>query len=105
KLFFYLVYPSDYRHEILYVVFLLSLYWMAAEGAGGRWHERPWMNLVERVGSIVMVALVAVPTWYLDVAIKSEVRGVPFSRSADAGALLHQPPYRQAIVIADPDIM
>lgn len=105
KLFFYLVYPSDYRHEILYVVFLLSLYWMVAEGAGGRWHEKPWMNLVERIGSVVMVALLAVQTWYLHVPIRNQVRGVPFSRSAEAGALLHQPQYRQAIVMGDPDIM
>ena len=105
KLFFYLVYPSDYRHEILYLVFLLCLYWMAAEGAGGRWGERPWMNIVERIGAALMVALLAVQTWHLHVPIKLQLKGVPFSRSADVGALLHQPPYRSAIVMADPDIM
>jgi hypothetical protein len=105
KLFFYLVYPSDYRHEILYLVFLLSLYWMIAEGAGGDWGEKSWMSFVERLGSVVMVALLAVQTWHLHVPIKLQLKAVPFSRSADAGALLHQPAYRQAIVMADPDIM
>jgi hypothetical protein len=105
KLFFYLIYPSDYRHEILYVVFLLCLYWMAAEGAGGRWGERPWMDLVERIGAAFMVALLAVQTWHLHVPIKLQLKGVPFSRSADVGTLLHQPAYRNAIVMADPDIM
>ena len=105
KLFFYLIYPSDYRHEMLYVVFLLSLYWMVAEGAGGHWGERSWMNLVERAGSLFMVALLAVQTWYLHVPIRNQLRGVPFSRSADLGTLLHQPPFRRAVVMADPDIM
>ena len=35
KLFFYFIYPSSYRHEALFIVFLLSLYWMTAKGAGG----------------------------------------------------------------------
>ena len=105
KLFFYLVYPSDYRHEILYLVFLLCLYWMAAEGAGGRWGGRPWMDIVERIGAAFMVALLAVQTWHLHVPIKLQLKGVPFSRSADAGALLHEPAYRSAIVMADPDTM
>lgn len=105
KLFFYLVYLSDYRHEILYLAFLLSLYWMAAEGAGGRWGEKPWMSFIERLGSLFVVALLAAQTWYLRVPIEHQLMGKPFSRSADAGKLLHQPALANAIVMADPDPM
>jgi len=105
KLFFYVIYPSDYRHEILYLAFLLSLYWMIAEGAGGRWGEKPWMNLAERAGSLLMVALLAAQTWHLYVPIKLQLMGVPFSRSEDVGRLLQQPALRRAIVMADPDVM
>jgi hypothetical protein len=105
KLFFFLVYPSDYRHEILYLVFLLSLYWIAAEGAGGRWGERPWMGFVERMGSLFLVALLGAQTWYLRVPIEHQLIGKPFSRSADAGKLLRHPPLSNAIVMADPDPM
>jgi hypothetical protein len=105
KLFFYLVYPSDYRHEVLYLVLLLSLYWMAAEGAGGRWGEEPWMNFIERLGSLFVVALLAAQTWYLRVPIEHQLMHKPFSRSADAAKLLRQPALSNAIVMADPDTM
>lgn len=105
KLFFYLVYPSDYRHEVLYLVFLLSLYWMVGEGAGGRWPEKPWMNSVETAGGLAMLVLLAAQTWHLRVPIKLQLSEVPFSRSADAGALLRRPALSNAIVMADPDTM
>ncbi|MET0362789.1 MAG: hypothetical protein ABW048_13665, partial [Sphingobium sp.] len=36
-LLFEMVYPGGYRHAALYFVMLLTLYWLAAEGFGGRW--------------------------------------------------------------------
>ena len=63
------------------------------------------MNPVERIGAAFMVGLLAVQTWHLHVPIELQLKGVPFSRSADIGALLRQPRYRQAIIMADPDIM
>lgn len=105
KLFFYFIYPAAYRHEALYLVFLLSLYWIAAEGAGGAWHERPWMHPVQLAGTAIFVAVLFLQTVLLLNPIVPQIKGVPFSRAADAGKLLRQPELAGAIVMVDPDTM
>ena len=52
KLFFYFIYPSSYRHEALFIVFLISLYWMTAKGAGGTWLREASLDLVELIRDI-----------------------------------------------------
>ena len=105
KLFFVLVFPSSYRHELLYLAFLISLYWMVLNGAGGRWTDRPWMSSVELAGSWVFVALLVVQTGLLYFPLKLEAEGTPYSRSADAAAIIRRPDFAGAIVMADPDTM
>lgn len=105
KLFFYFVYFSYYRHEILYLVFVLSLYWMIADGAGGRWPHRPWQDKVQFLGVGMFIALLVVQTSRLIAPIHIQAMGLPFSRSADAAALLKRPDLSGAIVMGDPDTM
>ena len=105
KEFFYLIYPSSYRHDVLYLCFLIALYWMVFRGAGGTWREKPWMKTAERLGILVFLALLVVQTGKLFVPIKLALEGTPFSRSRDVGRLLDQPALRNAIVMADPDTM
>jgi hypothetical protein len=105
KLFFYFIYPAAYRHEALYLVFLLSLYWIAAEGAGGAWRERPWMNLLQLAGIAVFAAVLFLQTILLLNPIVPQIKGMPFSRAADAGKLLQRPDLAGAIVMVDPDTM
>lgn len=105
KFFFYFVYFSYYRHEILYLVFLISLYWMIAQGAGGRWNHRRWQDSVQFIGTAVFAAVLVVQTSRLIAPIRIELMGLPFSRSADAGALLNRPEFSRAIVMGDPDTM
>lgn len=106
KLFFYLVYPSSYRHEALFITFLVALYWMVADGAGGLWRwSRRRTDLIQRGGTLFFVALLAVQTVQLYVPLKNAVSGKLFSRSADAAKVLRQPELRSAIVMADPDTM
>ena len=105
KEFFYLIYPSSYRHDVLYLCFLISLYWMASRGAGGTWRQKPWMKPAERVGILVFLVLLVVQTGKLFVPIQLALEGTPFSRSRDVGRLLDQPQLKGAIVMADPDTM
>jgi hypothetical protein len=105
KLFFYFIYPAAYRHEALYLVFLLSLYWIAAEGAGGTWREVPWMHPLQLAGTAVFVAVLFLQTILLLNPVLPQIRGIPFSRAADAGKLLQRPELAGAIVMVDPDTM
>ena len=105
KEFFYLIYPSNYRHDVLYLCFLIALYWMASRGAGGTWREKHWMKPAARIGVLVFLALLVLQTGKLFLPIKLELEGTPYSRSRDVGRLLHQPALKEAIVMADPDTM
>ncbi|MFL6721548.1 MAG: hypothetical protein ACJ8FT_07070 [Sphingomonas sp.] len=105
KLFFYFVYFSYYRHEILYLIFLISLYWMVAEDAGGRWRKEPAFDRLQLVGAAVFVAILMFQCGRLIGPLRAQVSGVPFSRSADVGALLRRPELAGAIVMGDPDTM
>jgi hypothetical protein len=106
KLFFYFVYLSSYRHEALYLVFLLSLYWMAAKGAGGSWQKGRWMRHLQLVGTAVFVAVLLLQSVLLvAVPVVQRVAGAPFSRSAQVGQLLQRPELSGAIVMGDPDTM
>jgi hypothetical protein len=103
KLFFYFVYPSAYRHEALFVAFLLSLYWMTANGAGGAWLEkRPW-GYVQLFGTLIFVGLLMMQSTLLIAPIRPQVAGIPFSRSADLARILRQPELSGAVVMGDPD--
>jgi hypothetical protein len=105
KLFFYFVYESFYRHEILYVIFLLSLFWMTANGAGGEWRSKKWMNYPQLAGSLSFTAMLAIHSIALAIPIKEELAGMPYSHSADVAKLLQKPELSGAIVMGDPDTM
>jgi hypothetical protein len=103
KLFFFFVYFSSYRHEILFVVFLLSLYWIAAKGAGGTWPHRPWHDQAQMVGASIFMALLLLQTGRLLNPVHMQIDGVPDSRAADVASLLKRPELANAIVMGDPD--
>jgi hypothetical protein len=105
KLFFYFVYFSYYRHEVLYLIFLLSLFWMIADGAGGSWRARSWHDHAAFVGVAVFIGLLAIQTGRVLNPIRMQITGVPFSRAADVGSLLKRPELSKAIVMGDPDTM
>ena len=105
KLFFYFVYFSSYRHEILYFIFLLSLCWMVANGAGGAWRDRQWYSRAELMGVGVFLILLLVQTGRLLNPVHMQLNGIPDSRSADVATLLKRPGLSGAIVMGDPDTM
>lgn len=105
KLFFYFIYGSLYRHEVLYIFFLISLFWMTAEGFGGRWSERRWLDLLQLCGAWAFVAVLAASSVVLLSPLHEQLLGKPYSRSADLAKLLQRPELSGAIVMADPDTM
>lgn len=105
KLFFFFVYPSGYRHEALFVVFLLALHWINARGAAGSWSDKRWMNPVQSLGTAAFILLLVAQSLDLVKPLLLEAKGIPYGRSADAARLLEQPDLQGAIVMADPDPM
>lgn len=105
KLFFYFIYFSYYRHEILYVIFLLSLFWMVANGAGGTWRHKRWQDHAQFAGTVVFIGLLVLQSGRLINPVRMQLTGMPFSRAADVGRLLKRPELTGAIVMGDPDTM
>lgn len=103
KLFFYFIYPSSYRHEAQFIVFLISLYWMTANGAGGTWLREASLDLVELFGKLIFIGLLLFQTVLLVAPIELQNSGIPYSRSAEVAQLLHKPELSGAIVMGDPD--
>jgi hypothetical protein len=105
KLFFFFVYPSGYRHEALFVVFLLGLFWIEATNGQVGFGARRWKPTMEAVGTAAFLLLVGAQTLDLAKPLYLQAKGVPYSQSADVAKVLKRPDLRNAIVMADPDLM
>lgn len=105
KLFFYFVYPSAYRHEALFIVFLLSLHWMSLAPPTGVSELQAWVRAAQTAGTIAFLLLLAVQPLDLVRPLYRQMSGVPYSRSADVARILQEPQLSRAIVMADPDVM
>ena len=110
-LIFQLVYPGGYRHQALYVAFLLTLYWLVAEGGGGRWPARaPVLRpatqaLLQRVGQAALLVLLLTQVAIGAERIAAAATGVPEGRSSDLAALIRRQGLEHAVVIANPDVL
>lgn len=109
-LFFQLVYPGGYRHQALFVVFLLTLYWLVAAGHGGRWHGTAWLRpvtqgVMQRAGQGAFLALLLTQVVIALGLIATAASGTPYSRSRDLAALLRREGLDRAVVIANPDVL
>lgn len=109
-MFFQLVYPGGYRHQALFVAFLLTLYWLVAQGGGGRWPQRrPLLRpvaqtLLQRSGQAALLALLLTQVAVGFERIAAAAQGMPESRAADLAALIGRERLARAIVIANPDV-
>jgi hypothetical protein len=99
-LLFHAVYPGAYRHAALFLVFLIFLYWLAADGHGGRWQIR---RPNEAMGCAAMLILLAMQMPMGIAQAKRLIRGEPESSSAALGALIKRSGLEKAIVLGDPD--
>lgn len=109
-LFFQVVYPGGYRHQALFVVFLLTLYWLVAGGYGGQWQGAAVLrsgtqSLLQRFGQGALLALLLTQVVTSIGVIVANAHGVPFSRSRDLADLLHRQGLDRAVVIANPDVL
>ncbi len=102
-LFFTLVYPGQYRHQALWLVFLTTMYWIAAQTSGGA--RRPLVDRTAKAGFAMFVALLALQLPGSVRAVVDLIAGdQPFSRSRDLALLIAADPrLHDAVVIADPD--
>jgi hypothetical protein len=107
ELFFRLVYPGSYRHQALFLVYVLTLHWLVARGCGGRWPGR-WRGLdsarIAQLGLGLVTALLALQLFTTGALLASELRGYPYSRSRDLAALLRREHLEKAVVIGDPEM-
>ena len=110
-LFFQLVYPGGYRHQALFVAFLLTLHWLVAQGGGGSWPAgrallRPQVQaFLARFGQAALLALLVTQVMIAAGRVGAVIAGVPEGRTPDLAALLHREGLERAVVIANPDIL
>ncbi|KQS01997.1 hypothetical protein ASG11_14400 [Sphingomonas sp. Leaf357] len=117
QMFFYLIYPGGYRHQSLYLVYLIAMYWLTALGRGGRWPAM-WRSkgrskgrgdalaLPERIGGALFVLLLAMQLPNAVAYLRSPSKDVLESRSRDLAALLRaQGLERSAILVTNADPM
>jgi hypothetical protein len=108
ELFFQLIYPGYYRHEALILVYLLALYWLVAEGRGGRWPEG-WridsrLARVADAGAALFLALLALQVVTGMGLVAADLNGIPYGRARELGALLKREHLTDATIVADPDM-
>src|SRR5262245_20941506 len=112
SLFFVVIYPGSYRHQALWLVFLVSLYWIdCATGAKlAPGYPRRIQSLVEPVSAIgsglmLFLVMLQVPNGFRAIA-DAAVGNPPLSRSSEFAALVsRRADLQDAIVIADPDFL
>jgi hypothetical protein len=108
ELFFQLIYPGYYRHECLFLVYLIALYWLVAKGRGGRWPEG-WMAgpaaaWAVKAGRAMFALLLAWQVVSSASLVATAARGYPYSRARDLARVLEREHLGSAVLIADPDM-
>ena len=112
-LFFTMVYPGDYRHVALWIVFLVTLYWIAGDDSPvptkPPFHllTASWSRRITLAGYLCFILLLIFQVFFAVQAIHPLVRNnKPESRVRDLAALISSNPYlHDATVIGDPDYL
>jgi len=112
SIFFALISPGGYRHEALWLVMMVGMYWLAT--ARNTQEEllfparlRPFVRPVSLIGSslFLLILLLQVPA-SIHHLVRTLQNGPPYSRSRDLGKLVKSNPNLQdAIIIGDPDYL
>jgi hypothetical protein len=111
SVFFAFVYPGGFRHQALWVIFLLTMYWITGiEKDPPSDVKSPVPNQgppVLQTGSIILcfLLLLQVPRTALEIARVGGYGG-PLSQSAELAKLINSDPrLRNATIMADPDYL
>ena len=96
SLFFSLVYPGGYRHSAVWIVFLVSLYWIAGPP------KKP--SRVAGIGTALFVVLILLQIQQGVLSVLQTFADPPVSRSREVGAFIaSRPDLKDAIILGDPD--
>ena len=111
SLFFTLIHPGNYRHEALWFVFLLSMYWIAGQSAGRsqietRGRVRLPLGTVSKAGFAALIAVLSLQVVAGVQCVSEAVSGSDESQSRElADLILRDPGLRDAIIAAEPDYL
>jgi hypothetical protein len=108
ELFFQLVYPGYYRHQSLYLSYLVIMYWLVAKGRGGRWPER-WrveerFAHTARLGSALFRLLLGIQVLTALSVLAADVAGYPYGHARDLADLLRREKLDRSVLIMQPDM-
>ena len=100
---FVVVYPGSYRHQGLFLVFLVTLYWMASDAGSAtyRWRFLAPLARVGRYGCLPALLVISLSTGIYKVAM-DVVHDMSGSRGFGAFLAAH-PEHQGAILISEPD--
>jgi hypothetical protein len=108
SLFFSLVYPGTYRHYALWLVFLVSMYWIAGGKGTAQQSATPrGVRTLSTGGVMLFLALMMlqIPYGGRELA-RAAGFAPPLGRSRDFAALVAKhPELHDAIIMADPDYL
>lgn len=119
--FFRFIYPGGYRHQALWLVFLISMYWISLNSKKHDLQissDSSGMKLgksnIQKLGYIFFIILLIYQVWIGPVkAFAREIKAypntfnsLPQSRSFEFAKLINNSPeYKDAIIVADPDFL
>lgn len=112
SLLFIIVYGASYRHEALWFVFLISLYWLQGQRRDAPalpwfWPSARLVAALTKVGWIAFVGLLLLQA-IAGVSVTREAfdRSTPYSQSQNfANFVKSRPDLHDAIIMADPDYL
>lgn len=108
-LLFTFVYPGGYRHQALWLVFMLAMTALTSRSP----HRAPVIagndaaSRVVRIGQLCFLIVLSLQVVSgLEKVYQTFIADIPMSRSKDFGALMQsRPDLKDAIIIADPDYL
>ena len=105
SLFFNIIYGGGYRHQCLWLVYLISLYWITfQDGQTKQTLHTKYNNLVNVISKLGYVFFVLLLLIQVNSFLSSIANLQPESRSKDLGILISTSPNLQdAILIGEPD--
>ncbi|MBX4859678.1 hypothetical protein G9X64_25485 [Rhizobium sophorae] len=109
SLLFTLVYPGGYRHQALWLVFMIAIIALSPRSQ----REEAGVADIEAAGGIVRFARLCFPILLalqvvsgIEKVNQAFVAEIPFSRSKDFGAFMQsRPDLKDAVIMADPDYL
>jgi hypothetical protein len=111
SLFFTLIYPGGYRHEALWLVFLLCMYWIAGQPDSRSQIEtcgrvRPSVGSIGKAGLAALIVLLSLQVAAGVRRVVQAASGTYESQSRELAALISRTHgLHDAIVVADPDYL